>query len=68
MSRRRDIPVLGKQVPHGPSYIPSMTVLFAVAALALGVGVFLALPEHPETDIPSRCCCNQRSRNNPGCG
>jgi hypothetical protein len=26
-----------------------MTVLFAVAALALGVGVFLALPEHPET-------------------
>ena len=49
MSRRQDIPVLWKQVPHGTSYIPSMTVLFAVAALALGVGVFLALPEHPET-------------------
>jgi hypothetical protein len=53
MSRRQDIPVLWKQVPHGPSYIPSMTVLFAVAALALGVGVFLALPEHPETTSPA---------------
>jgi len=49
MSRRQDFPVLWKQVPHGTSYIPSMTVLFAVAAIALGVGVFLALPEHPET-------------------
>ena len=56
MSRRQDFPVLWKQVPHGTSYIPSMTVLFAVAAIALGAGILLALPDilnrHPKLLLP----------------
>jgi hypothetical protein len=48
MSQRRDFSVLGKQVQQNGSYFPSMTVLFAVSAIALGAGVILALPDDPD--------------------
>ncbi|HET7679068.1 MAG TPA: hypothetical protein VFK79_02920 [Xanthobacteraceae bacterium] len=47
MSTRRYFPVW-KQTHHGRSYLPSITVLFAVAAIALGAGVILALPDDPD--------------------
>ncbi len=61
----------GIQVHHGhSSYIPSMTVLFAVAALALGVGVFPRLARTSESTSSS--CLRERSLpstgNNHGCG
>ena len=50
MIDRYDPSVLRMQVHHDrSSSIPSMSVLFAVGALALGLGVFLALPEHSDS-------------------
>src|SRR5688572_15824700 len=46
MSKRRDLSAPGKQVrPDGSYLIPSLTVLFAVSAIALGVGVMRTLPD-----------------------
>ncbi|MEA2984370.1 MAG: hypothetical protein QOD94_624 [Alphaproteobacteria bacterium] len=53
MSKRRDFSVLEKQVHQDRSYFPSMTVLFAVSAIALGAGVMLALPEDTESKSPA---------------
>ena len=51
MIDRYDPSVLRMQVHHDrSSSIPSMPVLFAVGALALGLGVFLALPEHSDLE------------------
>lgn len=47
MSQRRDFSVLEKQVHQGGSYLPSMTVIFAISAIAIGAGVILALPDDP---------------------
>ena len=53
MSKRRDFAALGNPVRQDGSSFPSMTVLFAVSAIALGAGVILALPDDADTNPPA---------------
>jgi hypothetical protein len=52
MVTQRNSFVLGKQVYHSDSHIPSIKVLAAAALILLGAGVIFALPEDSDDESP----------------
>src|SRR4051794_13602926 len=52
MSARRDNSIKNEARRANP-YLPSLTVLSAVAAVALGAGIFLALPDGEGDETPA---------------